>query len=234
MAKNKLYLLKIMCILFLTFSTHAIISIANASVVAYTKQIEPNNNRTIIDEDNARMQIDALGGAQTKLIFLLHGTPGQLGSLALRNTLVDKLNNILNPPTGMMAIPQVGSTTIDAYISGNNNDADRLSVCNANNRTSVQYGYSQTNLNSDQGQFIIDNGFLLYHTEPKAISELLDQIDNTQFPGDLPFINALLISRKPMCHCCARLLLDILNHRRSMIQNIIVMSHAIDLLRKWN
>ncbi len=111
------------------------------------------------------------------------------------------------------------------YKSGDNGDAEELYIFEGDYQQSVRQAYSQVNLGSNQGQFIIDNGFFLYHTEPKAISRVLRTID--EIDDDRLIKNIVLISQKPMCHCCSRLLLYLLQTQRNKAvqRNILILSH---------
>ncbi|MBY0462976.1 MAG: hypothetical protein K2Q34_07325 [Alphaproteobacteria bacterium] len=170
----------------------------------------------------ARVQIRAIT-RQQQMVFHIQGAA--VAAAALRPVILASLQQIFNPPAGGGAGGHIvlGHTNVTNYQSGA--VGGQTAYLFNNEAPQIIDAYSELNIQSKQGLFEIGNGSTFYHTEPKALRYLLRSID---LPGGRPNVtDALLITRRPMCPCCARLLLSILNNREQAMpfpQNIIVMS----------
>ena len=202
-----------------------------ATVVSYLLQAQPQNNTWHhITEVNPEQQINELGNLQTRLLILLNGADNDVEDENLEATLIGSLTSVFDPGN-VGIIANAHTTVIRNWESGNaHGDSGNLHIF-ANHQASIAYAYSHINVNSPQGEFEVHNADLLYHTEPKALSSALAQVDNPLLMNH-PITDIILISRNAICHCCARLILHILSHRRNQnFPNILVMSHAE--LNRW-
>ncbi len=88
----------------------------------------------------------------------------------------------------------------------------------------IEYAYSRHHINSTQGEFEINNGHKLYHTEPKSLSNILESLKAS-------YSDIIVISRLEMCPCCSRLLIGTFQSKRegggSFPNNFFVISKNI-------
>lgn len=81
----------------------------------------------------------------------------------------------------------------------------------ANNKNIIEYAYSGKDIQSTQGIFTITNAVKLYHTEPKALNEVFNLANQLKRQPK----TVLLISQKPMCPCCSKLILGLSQNKRT-------------------
>lgn len=165
-------------------------------------------------------QIHAVRGDR-RLVFSTQGGDGGVDDL--RPVIHATLAQIFNPHGGGGIGGHIiaNHTNTTRYTSGaEGGETDYLF---AHQIPQIVEAYSGLPI-ENQGAFQIQNGVSFHHTEPKALDYLLGQIYAPQ-PAQPPVRNVLLISRLPLCACCTRLLLSVLNHRRAAPQNIVIMSH---------
>lgn len=159
-------------------------------------------------------------GKQTDIMYLLHGDIANTQALinaSLKSVLSVEDEKCEESPKHRNKKDHL---EISHFLSGERNGKD-LHIFGYES-SEIADTYSMRNIGM-VGKFIITNGYALYHTEPKAISEMLARIQ----VNNSDITDALIISQKKMCPLCSELLLRIMNKHRSKHTNIIIISYAV-------
>lgn len=115
------------------------------------------------------------------------------------------------------------------YVSGGGGSEslylfDNIPIIPSFNLNVIDYAYSRRHIHSMQGEFIINNGHKLYHTEPKSLSNILESLNAS-------YSDIIIVSRLEMCPCCSRLLIGTfmskLEKRELFPNNFFVISHNL-------
>lgn len=115
---------------------------------------------------------------------------------------------------------------IDIFLSGGD-DGENLGIFNTE-KDLISQTYSLRHIGSIHGQFLMENGHNLYHTEPKAISMLLEKMSTV----DNHISDVLMISKLKMCEFCSELLLRFMEkYKNNLNINLIVLSY--DQFNLW-
>lgn len=209
----------------------------HAARVGFLQQNTPWNNidhinsittGDIHDRRNSATISQAIGNNQTNLIYSVknHRLPLRdvldtiLQRVFMAQSIVSRAQRIQQPIQSQTTYDNIASGTGPA-LQGLFNNED----------TSIKNAYSNTiALNSNQGIFMIESAIRLYHTEPKGLNIMLEELANNN-QGQIS--DVVLVSQAPMCPCCARLILNVINNLRNTddFPNVIAMSGA--QFRTW-
>ncbi len=187
-----------------------------AFILSTTNEFITLENDTDIDQ-----HISALNGKKSLICFIkdnLHITKN-----ATMHALSESLSTILTEPNWKVTLEDIEDTSITSpsvsyqrYTSGGEDGEglylfENTPIIPSNQQNVLEYAYSKRDIQSKQGIFLINNGQKLHHTEPKALSRILELSQNSN-PR-----HVIIISHLDMCPCCSRLLIGTFQSKRQSI-----------------
>lgn len=180
------------------------------------------------DERNRASIDDLIENHTQHLIYCVTNHPQPLNTV-ISNILERVFHLDGGPGAGGMglAFQIINHTRFYKFLSGADANAITANLF-ANENISIRNSYSNINdIGGSHGSFNIESATRLLHTEPKALDKVLEIMANVVALG-LRVSDIILITRRPICAPCSKLLLNVINARRNTagFPNVIIMSRA--------